>query len=238
MLRRALRVCLGPARRVHTSSSQASGQTPEKVADHDDPTGPRIITPALITDNPNEFSPSKRVREFAAKHQMIFTKQLHNVRPLNRKFPVRFAVSPQHAFSPYHQKYLNTFEHALTDKTLYHYEQKKSRFPLWLYVHSTTQDGSIATVRFTSERVAMEALYSALYAAGFDKIGRCRSPIGQNLYGTIRVSVLAPKALLKLDFRALVEYFKQSLASDVLSRLGRSSKPPSQASEPFVRGRY
>ncbi|KAL2180824.1 uncharacterized protein P884DRAFT_49599 [Thermothelomyces heterothallicus CBS 202.75] len=146
----------------------------------------------------------------------------------SKEFPIRISICPRHTFSFYHLKYLGPFDHPLIDKMIHFYTQEKRTKPLWCYVHGfSATDGSNSVVRQSSERAVRAALFKALNAAGYDSHGRSLDGSKQNLHGTIRVTVLEPKAIMrKLDFEKLVGYLS-GFVPDIVPRLSSSSPKPS-----------
>lgn len=185
--------------------------------------------PTVITQNTlQEFIPNQKVMEFAAKSRISSPNVLRRVAGQGPDdLPLRVMACNRHVFSLYHLKYLGLFEHPLTEKILHHYtEQKKSR-PLWCYVQgSSAADGSNAVVRKASERMASKALIHAFNAIGYDITGKRLDGTKPELRGTVRISIQQPKALLKMEFDQLREYFDKVLAKGILPRLNPPPKPP------------
>ncbi|KAL2161245.1 hypothetical protein VTH06DRAFT_8465 [Thermothelomyces fergusii] len=151
----------------------------------------------------------------------------------SKEFPIRISVSPRHTFSYYHLKYLGPFDHPLIDKMIHFYTQEKQTKPLWCYVHGfSATDGSNAVVRMSSERAVKAALFKALSDAGYDPHGKSLDGSKQDLQGTIRVSVLEPKAIMRnLNFDGLVSYLS-GFIPDIIPRLsGSPQKPPAGRGE-------
>ncbi|KAG7291635.1 hypothetical protein NEMBOFW57_001654 [Staphylotrichum longicolle] len=138
-----------------------------------------------------------------------------------KDFPIRFYICKHHVFSFYHVKFLQAFEHPVIDKILHFYTQEKLSRPLWCYVQSTAADGSNAVVRQTSERAVRAALFKALNAAGYDSYGKSLDGRRRTIQGTLRIQIMEPKTILKVDFQQLVNYLT-NLVSLGLPRLKSS----------------
>jgi hypothetical protein len=183
-----------------------------KPRQHPDPPTTVITKSAL-----QEFYPNEKALEFATARKVMFPGALRLVPGQKfQQFPIRISICNKHVFSFYHMKYLDQFEHPLTDKILHFYDQQKKTRSLWSYVHgSSTTDGSPAVVRQTSERVVRAALFRALNAAGYDASGKSADGKMTDLKGTIRVGVSQPKDIMKVDFETLVEYLTKLVAAAV-----------------------
>lgn len=171
-----------------------------------------VQQPAQRGSTPNaaqNFSFSKTAERFARKANIGHPFALR-ILPgqKSKEFPIRISVCPRQTFSFYHLKYLGPFDHPLIDKMIYHYMKEKQSKPLWCYVHGfSATDGSNAVVRQTSERTVRAALFKALNGAGYDSHGKSLDGSKQDLQGTIRVTIVEPKAIMKkFDFGRLVDY--------------------------------
>ncbi|KAL2128870.1 hypothetical protein VTI74DRAFT_8557 [Chaetomium olivicolor] len=172
------------------------------------------------------FNPSPKVQQFANDMNITFPAALRLLAGQKfNDFPLRFSTCKRHTFSFYHLNYLAVYEHPLTDKMLHFYAQQKQR-PLWCYVQSSsTTDSSNAVVRRSCERMVKAALFRALRAAGYDASGTQLGYAGKGLYGTIRVFIMEPKTVLRIDFDRLVEYLTK-LVKGSASQIYRNYPKP------------
>lgn len=209
-----LRSAARPPARSNTSREPRSPRQPGIPG----PTGPDLITPELR----REYTPSQRVVEFANELRITFPSAMRlGPGQKTKDFPIRFYTCKHHVFSFYHVKFLQAYEHPLIDKILHFYTQEKLSRPLWCYVQSTATDGSNAVVRQTSERAVRAALFKALNAAGYDSYGKSLDGSRGKIQGTLRIHIMEPKAILKVDFQQLVNYLT-NLVSLGLPRLSNS----------------
>ncbi|KAL2269492.1 hypothetical protein VTJ83DRAFT_1676 [Remersonia thermophila] len=193
---------------------------------------PAIPTSPPANANPNiQIHPSRRVKQFLFRHAIALPgveKILagHNY----QKFPLRVFAAPQHVLNFYDLKYLDQREDPLTDKILDFYETKKRENPhLWTYVQGkTSAEEHKVVVRHASERRARAALFCALDAAGYDKLGNAKDGTKVPLHGTLRVLILKPKEALKVDFQDLVQYMSK-LVGNAMRQLAVPPRPPRPA---------
>jgi hypothetical protein len=178
---------------------------------------PASSTPRVITAKTfNDYTPSPKVLAFAAQHNIGFPSHLRRIFHRDAaKYPFLVSISDRQTFHFFHLNYLTRFGSALTDKTLYHYEQMARERPLWCYIQGTSStDNSIVVVRRASERMVRAALFKAMNSLGYDAFGRPCQMEGNTktkrepLRGTLRIMISTPKKALQVDFEEMVEYFQ------------------------------